>query len=67
MADSDAIDAIIDAAAAGPAEVESDGQRVQARPLSELLDYRDRALASQGAGVKSRGLRFTRLSPPDAT
>jgi hypothetical protein len=54
----------IAATAAQPAMVETDGLKVQAVSIDELIAA-DRYLKAQVAGVnKQRGLRFTKLVPP---
>lgn len=68
MVDSDDISDLEDAAVAAastPAEVESDGQRAKARPLSEILDARDRLAGNAAAGLLGFGLRIQRIKPGD--
>lgn len=58
-------DALIDAAASGPAEVEVDGQRVRQQPLSELNKAADRAAAKNATRSAGFGIRVRRMIPPD--
>lgn len=67
MATEAEIQAIVDAAAAAPAEVEGDAGRVKAQSLPDLLKYADRAAAVNAAAQTNRGIRITRLAPGDAT
>jgi len=55
----------IEAAAASPLEVESDGQKVKQQSLKDLLDARDRIDSGTAASASPRrGIRFTKLIPP---
>lgn len=56
--------ALVDAAAAAPAEVVVEGNSVVAHKLSDLLELENRRSAQAAAGKGHFGLRFTRLVPP---
>jgi hypothetical protein len=65
--DADATSAALDAAAAGPKRVATDGMEVEQQPLKDLIEA-DRYARSRCATRKPhRGLRFTRLVPPGTT
>lgn len=56
----------IEEAAAGPAEAESDGQKVKQQPLKDLIEA-DKYLAKKAATSKPHmGLRITKLRMPGA-
>lgn len=64
----DDLESTIEDAAANPASVSVDGQTVQTRSLSELIEA-DRYLRSKEAaasGKRPGGIRFTKLIPPGA-
>ena len=53
--------------AQGPAEARGDSSSVKQHPLKDQIEA-DRFLASkQAMKSKSRGIRFTKLSPPGAS
>lgn len=54
----------IEDAATKPASASADGESVQARPLSELIEA-DKHLAAKAASSKKHGgMRITKLVPP---
>lgn len=54
----------IETAATDPASASADGESVQARPLSELIEADKYLKANTGASKAHRGLRITKLVPP---
>lgn len=60
------IEALIDALAAAPAEVEADNMKVKSHDLTTLITLADRAAATAAtaSGTAHAGLRFSKLSPP---
>ena len=57
----------IEAIADGPASAQGDGHSVVEQDLEKVIAAQRFLNQTDAAPQKHRGLRFTRLSPPDAT
>lgn len=57
----------IEAAVSAPKQVTTDGVTVEGRDVDELIKADQYLQNKQAASSKSRGLRFSKISPPGAS
>jgi hypothetical protein len=58
--------ALLDAAASGPASASVDGQSVSAHSLSDLMKWADREAQKAARKAGGHGFRLTKIVPPSA-
>lgn len=63
----DDLETAIETAAAGPAKVQADGVAVEQQKLGDLVEADAYLASKRAARSATRGVIFTRLSPPGAT
>ncbi|HMP78426.1 MAG TPA: hypothetical protein PKD54_03130 [Pirellulaceae bacterium] len=61
------LDETLESVAKGPKSVSTDGTRVEAQGVDDVIKADQHLAAKQGVSGKFRGLRYSKLTPPGPT